>query len=651
MIKNVKIKKSISIVASLLILSTSNNLLANVVGTPTLSDTTLDSNINCVEGPSVEFFPIGDSKGNAILSKKEFSRDCTVKITEQGKCTKWEDSDQDLSLNPSVYDSYQTDDFSDSIGSLISSLGAYDQIEHIWSGWRGYCERGTKSDFSWAEDPMFWISMIMSFILASTGPGDVPAAEEAGKQAAQETAKQGGDLAAQEAAKNAAYKASIESTKGLLADTAVGTTVNAAEESVGEATQSFLESNFEYFDDQATQSFINAMDTDLSEAAGDFVLDQATRNLGACLISLGFDMAATLYEFSQDDGSGIDCDPVDEICSGVEYTENLDTQIQTMDEVQFLDLVDQFQEVDNKNLYDYVEIIEPTEEGVVKFKVKNLNSIYGNQVSSADMDKIQQELKELKAKITIAVSILNLGGCLGTGYSAGTIPPDSDGRASIRQGAALAANVAANFMGPWGPAIAAAIKLAVYTATSYQRVDSCNNEDDAKQLGSRHEKTYYSLKFDLCHKVGESCAETSILGGSFGQNDCVLTGYTHCCYDQIMSKILVEQFKAQLGRDWSHCTGITLEDLNYVSFRSCTQPQMADPNCIDGAHQVCEEGTSCYDPFKSCQRKYKCIDMTEFKEYLSATTGVEIDNEDFEDFWDDLTEQGEKREIIQPNYN
>lgn len=31
--------------------------------------------------------------------------------------------------------------------------------------------------------------------------------------------------------------------------------------------------------------------------------------------------------------------------------------------------------------------------------------------------------------------------------------------------------------------------------------------------------------------------------------------------------------------------------------------------------------------------------MTEFKDYLSATAGLEIDMSDFEEFWNDITNQ------------
>ena len=78
-------------------------------------------------------------------------------------------------------------------------------------------------------------------------------------------------------------------------------------------------------------------------------------------------------------------------------------------------------------------------------------------------------------------------------------------------------------------------------------------------------RTQKAIKFDLCHLKDVICAEEAFLFGG-----CALDGYEYCCYDQIMTKILVEQLKAQLGRDWAHCTGITLRDLNYISFKQCS---------------------------------------------------------------------------------
>lgn len=46
-----------------------------------------------------------------------------------------------------------------------------------------------------------------------------------------------------------------------------------------------------------------------------------------------------------------------------------------------------------------------------------------------------------------------------------------------------------------------------------------------------------------------------------------------------------------------------------------------------------------YDPFESFQYKKKCIDLTEFKQYLKAQIGDDIDLEDFESVFSDIKQQ------------
>ena len=43
-----------------------------------------------------------------------------------------------------------------------------------------------------------------------------------------------------------------------------------------------------------------------------------------------------------------------------------------------------------------------------------------------------------------------------------------------------------------------------------------------------------------------------------------------------------------------------------------------------------------YDPQSTFQYKNKCIDLTEFKEYLTAQIGDDIDLEDFNTIFDDI---------------
>ena len=150
--------------------------------------------------------------------------------------------------------------------------------------------------------------------------------------------------------------------------------------------------------------------------------------------------------------------------------------------------------------------------------------------------------------------------------------PGSDDRASLRNGVMAGIDFASKFMGPYGPIIAVALKVIAMIAMSFEDIDSCHSEDDAAMEGSRHLKTNKSLSVNLCHAIGQRCVDEWVVVGG-----CCMTGYDYCCYDQILTKVLVEQIKAQLPRDWAHCAGISLSDLNFISFKQCTDTQIQDP--------------------------------------------------------------------------
>ena len=598
-------QKTISILLSLILISI--NSQAAITGTPTTNDS--GDSITCTERSSTDFMPVGDTRGNSVLTKREVIRDCNLHKTIQGECIRWEEDNTTTYLSPSDYNTYDSKNYSDSLGSLYAALGSYDQFEHLWSGWKGYCEIGTKSDFSWAEDPMFWGSLAVSTVMAGSAKGKFldGTALGSGVQAAQETAGQ---------------------AMGGLADSAMNGMVT------------------DNVDNIAFDAAANVVsDVDIGwEAAFDAAYDSAVstfyQNLGSCIINSGFNIAFSLYEFSQDTDSGLTCDPVDEVCSE-DAMESEQSDIQTMDEDDFNTLVESFENQEPpEDIYDYIEIVNE-ENGIIAYRMKKLSQMDGvAQMDSSQLNELQDEIKEKALELSLAMNALALGSCLyGTGDAGvSEVGGTESDRADLRTGLSAGIGFAAQFMGPYGPIISATLKVLMYVATSYQSIDTCFDEDDAKEAGSRQEQTQKSLKFNLCHHVSTKCAEYSMLAGSFLQNDCVLDGYYYCCYDQIMTKILVEQLKAELGRDWAHCSGISIRDLNYVSFRQCRPSEMNDGTHFDGAHQVCYDA-GCYDPTQSFQYYYKCVDMTEFLEYLKATTDTDISMEDFEEFWNDITEQ------------
>jgi len=538
---------------------------AGYIGTPSPEDDPNIVSATCSETFSTEYDPIGDTRGHSVLTKKETYRDCNVTKRVEGECIKWEEDRKVAGLGPDEFNVYENNHYEDALGTLMAMLGAYDQMEHLWSGFKGYCIIGTLQDFAWASDPMFWSSMALSYFMST----------DSGKEAFDAAVSEGIEVAAQ---------AGIEISK------------------------------------LAARCMVTA-------AAG--------------ALSAGFD-------YITDEADAADCDPVDEICeTGEEATD--ESEIMTMDKVQFEDMVEQVaQDGESTDLYDMIQVIDDgSTTGVVTFRLNHMNEMKGiAEMDQEGMEEMQNKLKEFKLYLGLAMSAANFGMCMVSGGNLGNNvyggSPGSDDRASLRNGIMAGIDFASKFLGPYGPIIAVALKLIAQIAMSFSDVDTCNDEEDAEKQGSRHLKTYKSLSFDLCHAIGERCVDEWVIVGG-----CCLQGYDYCCYDQVLTKVLVEQIKAQLPRDWAHCAGISLSDLNYISFRQCSDSQIQDPDSIDGAHQYIvntdpDNPTPYpgYDLFNAFQYKFHCIDMTEFKEYLEDLMGEEIDMDTFDDYWDDLTRQG-----------
>ena len=521
----------------------------------------------CTYSGETDFFPVGDQRGNTLLTKKEIHRDCNITITTQGACKKWEDKPTEFFLDPSDYNTYKTNNFNGAMGSMLSSIGAYDQIGHLWSGWHGYCERGTKTDFSWANDPMFWASLVMSTVM--------------------EGSQEGGFLS------------------GTSAD------FSSVTKATGSAWQSL----------------------------GAKVGMKLSAKFGTCLVSAGVDMSKNLYNYFKGDDAA-DCDPIDEFCE--EQNQATEDDIMTIDQTQYDDMI-----ADNPDYADYIEILD-SQDGILTIRFKPMNQMEGiEQKSQDEMQKMRDKMKTLQFEISSAIVAVKMAACGFSGGATGGTPsvgnPSTGGKFSVKDGIGTAINaIPAEWLGPYGALIKAALSVVLEFATSFKHIDTCYNKDDAKEAGSRHLKTYETLPYNLCQLTSTSCAEKKFFGSG-----CGLDGFHYCCYDQMLTKILVAQIKAQLGRDWAHCTGITLRDLNFISFRQCTASDMQAG--FDGTKVVLryDEDGNLVSPagwsdskwLDSFQHKKKCIDLTEFKKYLEATFSQDIDFSDFDRIFQDTSEQ------------
>jgi len=516
----------------------------------------------CEPAKVVEYFPMGDSSGKSVLIKKEVSQECNVTISEQGPCTKWKEDSQTFGVAQTDYNTYRTHDNSESINELFATIGVYDQLEHLWSGWHGYCEKGTKSDFSWASDPGYWASLAASTAMdyASGGAGSEGNALQTGAESAKDSAMSG------------------------------------------------------------IQSLGTSVGLEISE------------NMAGCLVTAGVDLTFAAARSRLSDGSSPDCDPVDEFCEEEEVQE---------EEIMTLKLEVYNELIKDEKYKDMIIIIPPIEGDVVSVRYKRPTETDGfEDMSQDEQQAIKDELNALALKIDVAMAVGGLAYCGVTGSSASQTNVASSGdddRMTGKAAASMGINmIPSAAMGPYGPLIKAGMQVLLSVGTSFKHVNSCSDEEDAIELGSRHEKTQSSLQYNLCHMTSKTCAEEPLVG-----NGCALAAYNYCCYDQALTKILSEQLKVQLGRDWRHCTGISIKDLKFVSFREC---DAEDKKAKDASGKTLVDGVKTYDvysypgksnvkfdPTTSYQYVRKCINMDEFKDIINDSAKNNIDMTDFKE--------------------
>lgn len=109
----------------------------------------------------------------------------------------------------------------------------------------------------------------------------------------------------------------------------------------------------------------------------------------------------------------------------------------------------------------------------------------------------------------------------------------------------------------------------------FAKIDTCSNEKDAMQWDMLDFKTNKFMNKEQCHFVKSSCDQMA----NFGiKKKCVRDKYEYCCYDQITTRIFAEGLKIQLGKDWSSCNDIGVDDLKDVNFRECRTGEIANIN-------------------------------------------------------------------------
>lgn len=467
------------------------------------------SAIECSLVSTEEYARVGDIDTKEIFTKIDYLYECNTTTEKQGPCELWESVQEDYNTSYRTDVFFKSEDFKGSSAELFNLVSAFNGVQYIWAGWKGICTDGTITDFSWAEDPLYWAS------LAVQAFGD-----EAGEML------------------------------DIAADTAK-------------------------YAQCATQAAIGA---------GDALMDHY-------------------------DDDEVACDPVDEFCG--ENDADSPDKIISVDEQAWLDAL-----AANPELIDYTTVVSQSDGiVVVRFEPKSTNGM-----TAVDAAAENEKAKEMELMMRGVVVGINAAMCIG----AAALDMDVTATSSTADtgSATSAASLLTSVVSQFNPVVGAVLNVAIQLASSFQNINTCQDKGDAEERGSRHLKTFSHKEYEMCH---EYRVERGIESSAFTDYD----NYHYCCYPDVVSRILVEQIKAQLARGWSHCTDITFTDLENVSFKSCTDTQMSDPGTVDGKTLPYNADVATRET--AFQFKFKCIDYADLNNHIKNKIGEGIDSFNFEE--------------------
>lgn len=339
---------------------------------------------------------------------------------------------------------------------------------------------------------------------------------------------------------------------------------------------------------------------------------------GGCAVTGALDMTSAALDYVNDDAE--DCDPVDEFCDGTDGTVGLDpTMIQTLTQDEYNTLI-----TENPEVINNIEIIDSGgTSGFVTIRIKEVSEVLNGQTFADDAaaEQAKQDAKKMQFKIKAGTAALKMAGCMGKEFGSDYVDimkGDTGGTGAINADNPLLGMATGMLPFPYNSIATIALKV----FESYDNIDSCHNEEDASAQGARHVKANRGIRFNTCHPIDlERVMEKWPVTG-----DSMRKGYDYCCFASPLAKILMVQIKAQVGKGWTHCTGVTPNELGHVSFKQCTANEMnpsVNGGYKDGATFLGIEGVD-YDMKNSYQYHFQCMNLAELESYIESQVPVDF---------------------------
>ena len=336
----------------------------------------------------------------------------------------------------------------------------------------------------------------------------------------------------------------------------------------------------------------------------------------SCAAQAGIDVGKMIDDYQDD---GIDCDPVDEFCEK-EDTVN-DSQVFTVPEEKYNEFLAKSPEME-----EYYKVLDGVGTGVLTLKVVKPTSGQ-NFDTPKEAEEAAQKTKDTVLAVNAAVTSLQLASCVYKTSNGGGASTGSN-TGSDESSLLSAQNISTMLIGQINPLAGMAVSMAFNAYNSItSHIDTCDSLSDAKDKGKRHEATYYAKRQNSCHLIRDKKSG----------NDALATGvhkFYYCCYDDTMTRILVEQLKAQYLQDWQHCTGLTLKELQNMSLKKCSATDMQDGVSLPYDATTAERK-------QAYQYKHKCVNLDELVNYMMRKFGGEdmlLDESQILDSLDELKE-------------
>jgi len=342
-------------------------------------------------------------------------------------------------------------------------------------------------------------------------------------------------------------------------------------------------------------------------------LYESMANYATCAVQAGLDLGA-MEEASKDD---IGCDPVDQICESEDMS--YDSQIYSITKTEYNDML-----ASNPEYADFMDIISEDDD-MVQFYI-----VYQGTDDSATQKEIDEALKEQKEKMkniqqtVVAITALACLGSVALGGTSNTSSTSGGGDDGVSTADIGTAIVSAAATAICGPVCGAAVQVFSKFAQSYKEIDTCSSEEDAEEKGTRHSATLKAKRMGLCKLIRKDCA----IQDKVDSESCQLDSYYYCCYDTVLTKVLAEQVKAQLGLSWAHCTGISLNEFMNIGFQGCEDTTRTDGTML-------EYDASLQERQSAFQYTDKCIDYTEYINYIKGITNGRFNEDDLQDLFSD----------------